>query len=583
VHFLAFLGIAAIAVLLVGSEWFGHTRTLLLDRVKDDLRVRATVFRAPLAAALARGDLAGLDRIAKDLGRETHTRVTWIDPTGKVLADSDHDPATMENHADRPEIREALSGHVGSSLRMSPTLQTEVIYVAIPVESRDAVTGVLRTAVASHFLEAASDSIRSRIFVASAILVLVVLAGTYLAVRPLRTFLRRVAEGSQRLGAGDLRCRLPVPRLQETGAVSVAWNRMAGRIEERVDMLERETRTRETLLGSMVEGVVAVDAGERILEINTAAARLFGVSPSRVKGKILQEEIRNTELQRFVREALDSSDVIEADILVLEPEERFLQAHGTRLPDPERGEPGALVVLHDVTRIKQLERVRRDFVANVSHELRTPITSIQGFLETLLDPEGVTPEEAHRFHEIILKEANRLHAMLEDLLVLARVEQETENAGFRLERREVRGVIESAIENCREVAARKGITIDVVGPEGLVASVHGTLLERALENLIDNAVHYSEAGRRVTIEACEEGGEVVLRVRDEGLGIPPEHLSRIFERFYRIPRFRSRKPEGTGLGLAIVKYVVQAHRGRVEVESSPGRGSVFTIRLPRPA
>jgi len=284
-------------------------------------------------------------------------------------------------------------------------------------------------------------------------------------------------------------------------------------------------------------------------------------------------------LQWFVTRALAALEPIEGEITIHGDEPRFLQAHGTTLKDHLGKAFGVLIVVHDVTRLRKLENARRDFVGNVAHELKTPITSIKGFAETLLEGAISDPEHAGEFLKIIGRQADRLGAIIEDLLSLSRIEQETEQGKIHLVGRKIKGVLRAAIQACNARAGEKEITVDLDCPDDLRARVNGPLLEQALINLIDNAVKYSGPGSSVKVTAGPENSQVVVKVADQGVGIPKEHLPRLFERFYRVDPSRSRKVGGTGLGLAIVKHIAQAHGGKVAVESTPGQGSAFSLFL----
>jgi two-component system phosphate regulon sensor histidine kinase PhoR len=356
---------------------------------------------------------------------------------------------------------------------------------------------------------------------------------------------------------------------------------MASQLDDRIKTIINQKNELEAVLSGMIEGVIAFDMDERIISINQAAARIFESMPKDMLNRSIQEVIRNPELQQFVTQALSSTDNLEGDITLYREGERIIYLHSTPLRDSNSDQIGVLVVLNDVTQVRRLENIRRDFAANVSHEIKTPLTAIKGFVETLRYGSVKNPEEIERFHSIIEKHVNRLTAILEDLISLSRIEQDDEKKAIKLRKNPIKNVLQTAIGNCREQADLKEITIDHVCEENISAMIDSTLIEQAIVNLLDNAIKYSEAESTIHVEAKQINDEIILSVKDQGCGIGKEHLPRLFERFYRVDKARSRKLGGTGLGLAIVKHITQAHGGRISVESMPGKGSAFTIRLPR--
>jgi two-component system phosphate regulon sensor histidine kinase PhoR len=317
-----------------------------------------------------------------------------------------------------------------------------------------------------------------------------------------------------------------------------------------------------------------------VISLNKAAAELLESNDAAI-GRSLQEVIRNVDLRRFVGESLVASHPIESDIVLHGKPDRVLQAHGTSLRDATGRGIGAVIVLNDITNFRRLENIRKDFVANVSHELKTPITSIKGFVETLLDGAISDPNDSQRFLRIIAKQADRLHAIIEDLLSLSKIEQCEDAGDIELQESSLHEVLESAIYACQPQATERNIDIRLTCDEHLTARINAPLLDQAVVNLLDNAVKYSEPGGRVDVSASAVNGEVTISVVDTGCGIPADELPRIFERFYRVDKARSRKLGGTGLGLAIAKHIVNVHHGRVTVESTVGKGSTFSIKLPR--
>jgi len=366
---------------------------------------------------------------------------------------------------------------------------------------------------------------------------------------------------------------------------------LARRLDKKLITLQQQRNELEALLGSMSEGVLAIDLDEKLIRVNPAAADLLRFDRRAALDKPLHDMTRIGSLHRLVEEAMVSDDGVVTDITVqpdvaeqgLSGRETLLEARATALHDAAGQRLGVLVVLHDVTRVRRLEVVRSEFVANVSHEMKTPITAIKGFVETLLEEEQPTAEENRRFLQIVLRQADRLQAIFEDLLTLARMEGNDDRQKIDRSWSRARSVVCGAVEACQPKAISQQVAVETKCDGDLYAMVNAPLLEQALVNLIDNAIKYSPEHSRVRVEAVMADQELTLTVRDEGSGIPAQHVPRLFERFYRVDRARSREMGGTGLGLAIVKHVVQAHGGRVDVTSQVGQGSTFQLVIPQPA
>ncbi|MFM7185140.1 MAG: sensor histidine kinase [Planctomycetota bacterium] len=393
-----------------------------------------------------------------------------------------------------------------------------------------------------------------------------------------------LAAAARRLAAGDIAADLPATDVAELAGLGEALGRLREQLVERGLTIGRQGTQQEAVLGSMVEGVLAIDDRRRIIGINRAAADLLGVESDRAAGRPLQDVIRNPELRRFALTAIDCREPVEDELVLHGARDRTIRLRGTALRDAS-GAGGAVIVLDDVTEMQRLETIRRDFVANVSHELKTPVSSIKGFVETLLDGAVDDPDDARRFLGIIGRQSDRLAAIIEDLLALSRIEQSETSGTLPVEHLPLAGILDTAADDCRPRAAERGIDLRIDCPRDLLATVNGPLLEQAVINLVDNAIKYSEPGKIVQIVAAPSptAAGVLLRVRDEGCGIAAEHLPRLFERFYRVDKARSRNLGGTGLGLSIVKHIVQAHSGTIAVESAPGVGTTFTIHLPSAA
>ena len=558
-----------------------HWRQLYQEQVTTMLLKMARLHESQVRELLLQADHRRLQEITLSFGQQTNIRFSVFRPDGKTLADSDYDPMQMENHADRPEIKEALKGRTGISTRRSYTLDERMIYLALPVQDGERIVGIIRTALPVTEVDTILNDIYLKILVGSLAIVLLAAAFIFFITRRLSRPLTAINQGAERFARGDLSSKVPVPHAEELAKLAESLNHMAAQLDERFRTILQQRQEQEAILASMVEGVVAVDNSDRLITLNKAGARLLMVKPEAAKGQSIQEVIRNKDLQRFLQQARTAAAPVEGEIAINGLSERFLQLHGTKLLDSQSQAIGVLVVMNDVTAMRRLERVRRDFVANVSHELRTPITSIKGFVETLQAGAIHEPDNAEQFLQIIARQADRLNQIIEDLLTLSRIEQEEEAGTVTLSLEYLQPVLKAAIKTSEVKAAVKQIHVVLKCPDGFQANINPPLLEEALVNLIDNAVKYSPPQTTVTVEVEKAAEKVLIRVRDQGRGIAMEHLPRLFERFYRVDPSRSRRVGGTGLGLAIVKHIAQAHNGWVTVDSTLGQGSVFTLHLPQ--
>ncbi|NOR05311.1 MAG: HAMP domain-containing protein, partial [Deltaproteobacteria bacterium] len=472
-------------------------------------------------------------------------------------------------------------GPSGTSTRYSRTLEKDMMYVGIPIKKENHILAVVRTSVPVNDIDLVLKSIKTKIAFGGLIVAVFAAILSLFVSRRITRPIEQIKIWAESITRGEFHLRPQVAESEEIGALSESLNRMAVELREHINTVMRQRNEIEAVLSSMVEGVIAVDMEERVISMNHAAAKMFGCDPAEAQGRSIQEVVRNTVLQQFVKNALSSQEAVEKEIVLSSDSDRFLNGHGTLLRDAEGKQIGALIVLNDVTRLLRLEKIRREFVANVSHEIKTPITAIKGFVETLRDGAVENHEDAERFLEIIGKHVDRLEVIIEDLLSLSRIEQEAEREKVVLDKGRLRDVLETAIQVCGAGAMAKKIEIELSCAEEIVAKIDSQLLEQAIVNLIDNAIKYSNDGGTVRVEALQRESEIIISVHDQGCGIEKEHLPRLFERFYRVDKARSRQLGGTGLGLAIVKHIAQAHGGHVAVESTPGKGSTFAIHLPK--
>ena len=568
---------------LLAVTWYGSSflKRFFLDQTTADLEARARLFEKQIVEYLDPLDIKAVDELCKKIGKHASTRFTVILATGKVAGDSEEDPAIMDSHVDRPEFIGALTGSSGTSTRYSRTLKKNMMYVAVCAKKDTHTLAVIRTAIPIDAIDDALKNIRVKIAIGGLIIAVFAAILSLLASRRIIRPIEEIKRWAESIASGEFQFRPPVAESEEFESLVNAMNRMAIELNERIATITRQRNEIEAVLSSMVEAVILVDTEERVIRMNRAAAQMFRCSQSEAQHKSIQEVIRNSALHLFVRNALSSEKPVEKDIVLSSDGERFLDGHGTLIRDGDGEQIGALIVLNDITRLRRLENIRREFVANVSHEIKTPITTIKGFVETLSHSEIEIPDEAQRFLEIIKRHADRLEAIIEDLLSLSRIEQETEREGIALTENRLEPMLETAIQVCEVKATAKQIEVELICNGEVAAKIDPSLLEQAVVNLLDNAIKYSDEESTVQVEVSQRPNEIIIAVRDNGCGIEKRHFSRLFERFYRVDRDRNRKLGGTGLGLAIVKHITQAHGGHVSVESTPGKGSSFAIHLPK--
>jgi two-component system phosphate regulon sensor histidine kinase PhoR len=504
-------------------------------------------------------------------------RVTVIASDGKVLADSQSNIQTMENHADRPEIRDAFAKGDGQSSRHSVSVDKNLLYYAVRYSVPGGPPVVFRFALPQQAVDQELWEFRRRLWLASLVMLFVTGIASLLISQSFSGRVERLEKFSLRVAEGDFR---PI-EADRTGdgleALAVSLNATAARLDRTIRTLTEERNLSSAILGSMVEGVAVVNSSERLLFANTGFAEILGLDVPPQSGSALVEVVRQTELLEAVRAVVKGEPRVETEIVTGTLRQHFfaVTVASVRAADTL----GAVIVLHDITELRKLERVRRDFVANVSHEFKTPLTAIQGFAETLLGGAIDDPQNRLRFLEIILEHSRRLARLTDDLLKLSKMD--ADKLELEIRRLSVAQFVESCIETTQRTAAEKELRVSVNLQQPLpdIAADRRRLAE-VLQNLLDNAMQYTPAGGQIMVGASANGAEVTITVSDTGIGIPQADQSRIFERFYRVDVARSREVGGTGLGLSISKHLVEAHGGRIWVESAVGQGSQFHFTVP---
>ncbi|MGH2545768.1 MAG: ATP-binding protein [Actinomycetota bacterium] len=527
----------------------------VLDDQTDSLIARARAVRAALPE-----ETTGLQAATERLGRETGVDITVFRTDGVVVADSARDPAGIENHAGRPEVRAALAGEVGVASRTGESVGEPYRYVALPARGGL----VVRVALPLSIVQDRLGTVRAIVLGGTAVAALVGMGAVWLVARSLTRPVREMTGRVSRMAGGDLGVRVPEDGTAELDVLGATLNRMADDLERRMEAIGRDRQQREAVLSAMEEGVLLVGADDSLGYANPAAARLLGGVPRTLRA------LTPPAVRGLVEETRSDGRAREREVETGFPT-RVLQASTVALRDP--GE--VLVVLRDVTASRRVEAMRRDFVADASHELKTPAAAIQAAAETVERAVGEDPESAARFATQLRRDATRLSRIVSDLLDLSRLEAERPDLDpVRLDR-----VVADEADRLTSAVADSGVRIEPAVEPVTVRGARGDLA-LLVRNLLDNAVRYSPEGGRVDVRLVERDGRAVLEVEDTGIGIPTRDLPRIFERFYRVDRARSRETGGTGLGLSIARHIAERHGGRIEAESELGRGSTFRVTLP---
>jgi two-component system phosphate regulon sensor histidine kinase PhoR len=571
---------ALVGGVLVACFWLSSVR---LAEFADSTQRRRLAEAATAVAALLDADGRPVDPRAfvattAAMRAAAGIAVDVLDPTGVRRAEPDEGSRpTASLPADASLLQQARTGRPATATRFDVASGRRALVMVVPHGPPAAPVAIISLAADTTAADAALRAAQRRLLLGYLACAVGAAVAGYVVARRTARPVAELRHAAAQLAAGRVDAPLPATDLAELADITAAFGLLREQLVESGLTIGRQGTQQQAVLGSMIEGVLAIDARQRVLGINRAAADLLDVDLERIIGRPLQEVIRNPDLRRFALLAIDCREPVEDDLVIHGVRDRTIRLRGTALRDTS-GDGGAVIVLNDVTDVQRLENVRRDFVANVSHELKTPVASIKGFVETLLDGAADDPVDNRRFLEIVARQADRLAAIIEDLLALSRIEQREGAGTLPVEPWPLLTILTTAAEDCRPRAADRSIRLVVDCSPDLTATVNGPLLEQAVINLVDNAIKYSEPGKTVWLAAARDQS-TTIRIRDEGCGIAAEHLPRLFERFYRVDKARSRQQGGTGLGLAIVKHIVQAHGGTVSVESTPGVGTTFTLRL----
>lgn len=549
------------------------------ETVRNDLAARDFLMSDAVAGYIRTGEFDKLRAYCRKISREMDIRVTVIDDKGKILADSENDPHFMENHLERPEVASALDGKAAGATRYSSTLGTHMSYYAMPVVV-DGKTYCIRTAVGAARLGVLLKQAFRTILLAGIIGALVAAGLAFYLFRLVTHPLDELRRAADRVAQGDYDVSLPVPNNGEVRSLAIALNSMSEELKAKLAKITREKNERDAILSSMTEGVILVKGNGIIKRWNKAAEAMFNFSAdgNRLSFAAI---VGSRELIKLTEDAKNAEGIFESELTLNMPDgERSFIARAGRLNLGEKRKPGVLLVITDITVIRKLEEFRRDFIADVTHEIKTPLTSIIAAVETL-ESVGDDKEAQSRFMKIITQQATRLNALVQDILSLSNLEHKRLSSSDEMPEISVEGAVREAVELCRPRAEAKNIRLNLEIADNVMIHADAQLLEQAVINLIDNAIKYSNENSEVKVTMKRNGvNQFRIDVLDHGIGIAKEHQDRVFERFYRVDKARSRKLGGTGLGLAIVKHVALLHGGKPGVVSEPGKGSDFYIQLP---
>ncbi|MBN2186585.1 MAG: HAMP domain-containing protein [Dehalococcoidia bacterium] len=571
---LATIFILLIIVCIGGlSTYLVHfVRDNYLTNLKSQLTNQTQLVGDASESYFANGRIENIDVLAKRLGEEIDARITIIGKDGVVLGDSEESPAMMENHGSRPEVIEALSSGVGSSIRYSITLGCDMMYVAVPITVNGQIVGISRISLPlteiNKFMGHISRTIIGGATIAAIIAILVAIQASRTTTEPVK----KLTQMSKRIAEGKLDQEIRVTSKDEVGELARAFNQMAARLKETVGLLTTERDKMSAILSNMADGIFVLDGESKVIMINRAAERMFQFSSSKALGHTFIEVVHDHELDNILRKCLKTREQ-HTGLVEIEPGKQFLGIVAT----PLSGQPDSIVLLQDLTELRRLEKVRRDFVANVSHELRTPLASLKMLAETLHEGAIEDSSVAKEFLSKINLETDRLAQMVDELGELSRIE--SGQISLKIKPVVLEEVVTQAAQRLKAQADKARLNLLIAVPAELPqALADKERVEQVLVNLLHNSIKFTPPQGRINVSAKAEGENILVSVADTGVGIPTNDLPRVFERFYKSDK--SRTGGGTGLGLAIAKHIVEAHGGKIWAESVERKGSTFTFTLP---
>lgn len=570
--------VIGISTIILGLFMADLIEEIYVDALADRLVEEANMINT----IIVKEDLVGeeeLNNISKEIGDQLATRITIIDNNGKVLADSQYDKNKMENHGDRPEIVQAYLGETGKEIRYSETLGIEMLYVASPIYQDNQLLGVIRLALPLDSIMSSITTFWNTLIFGLIIIFFIAIIISYRVSDKITRPIINMTRIAKKITNREYNERLDVNRKDEIGQLGSAINLMAESLQEQLTRISENEEKLMTVLNNMSSGVILIDNNGRIILANPAVEWLLGEVIDDLIGKNHFEAGKQDSISDLIEHTLTTGETIHTEIGISYPTKKYLNSNVVPIFDAKGNVNGVLAVLHDITKIKKLENMRTEFVANVSHELRTPITAVKGFAETLLDGSIKDEETSRQFLQIIYNESDRLYRMIVDLLDLSKIELNKDI--LKIANIDLKTLIQDTLETMGPEINKKNIEI-LYYLNPVYAEVDEDRIKQVIINLLNNALTYTPENGTIIIRLDEFGKDKVkIEVEDTGIGIPSKNLSRIFERFYRVDKARSRESGGTGLGLAIVKHIIESHGGNIQVESEVGKGTKFKILLPK--
>lgn len=566
--------ISVVVILFLWLFNFYFTSFYYLEK-ESDLESRAILFSELLGTYTDFRDV-DLSLICKELKQDTKTRYTIINKNGSVLGDSDENPKSMDNHLSRPEVLDANNGKIGTSIRYSNTVKEKMLYLAIS-QNINGEQIIIRTSVPLNSLKSNISLLTSEIIKSSIYILIATLGISLFISRKIANPLEKMVVNAMAFSKGEFQSRIKPSNTIEINSLAKSLNIMANQLDERIKLITLQKNENDAILASMAEGLVAVDYSNKIIKTNDFFRDLFELK-GRAVGLDINTVIKDKKFLKFYKDLTDHKNIDNKEVTIDNIKNKTILCSATMLKDQEDNFIGHVIVVNDITKLRNLEKVRQEFVANVSHELKTPITALKGYVETLKDVDN--DEDKNYFLNILDKQTSRMNSIINDLLELSRLEESADKGDIEIFENNILDLINDAINECEYAANKKQIKLHINCSSSIIFNLNKRLIQESVVNLIYNAIRYSDNEKIVKVDVKIISNNLHISVKDKGIGIPKNELDHIFKRFYCVDKSHSKATGGTGLGLSIVKHIMNLHRGKIVVESNVGKGSNFTLIIP---